>query len=263
MKLTLRFALFCASIAVFGFAFLGTSQPVLAGCVAKFDIDSVTAYRDHVIIDFTYDTAASSPIQFDAVDGSTTVGSGTFSSPTPGSFSFAFDLNSALVKELDSLTINGSPNLGCKTSAIATATGLFYGASGANTIGRPECPDGRINYNNCDKIAIYPVNDEDSFGIQVYVVDHKTVPEFVLFVAAADLAALPTNPDKVITVATSKNGLVVLYKHPNGDYQVNYGPDFEGKVFTFRFNGLPAVSYPKVTTFMIGAMLPRLMPQIG
>jgi hypothetical protein len=216
MKLFMRFLMFCVSISAFGFAFLGSTQTVLAGCAAQFDIDSVTAYRDHIIIDFTYAVAASSPIQFDVVDGNTPVGSGTFSSPTPGSFSFEFDLNSSIVQELDSLDIDGIPSLGCKTSAIATATGFFYGVSGANTVGRPECPDGRINYNNCDKIAIYPVNDEGSFGIQVYVVDHKIVPQFVLFVSAADLAVLPANPDKAITIATSKNGLVVLYKHPNG-----------------------------------------------
>jgi len=56
---------------------------------------------------------------------------------------------------------------------------------------------------------------------------------------------------------------VVLYKHPNGDYQVNYGPDFEGKVFTFRFNGLPPLTYPEVTTFIVGSLQPPFAPEIG
>jgi len=58
-------------------------------------------------------------------------------------------------------------------------------------------------------------------------------------------------------------GLVTLYNHPNGDYQVNYGSDFEGKVFTFRFNGIPASKYPEVTTFMAGTLRPNLIPEIG
>ena len=53
MKLMMRFALFCAGIAVLGLAFFSLPQPVLAGCNAQLNIDSVTAYRDHIIINFT------------------------------------------------------------------------------------------------------------------------------------------------------------------------------------------------------------------
>src|SRR5215213_2257719 len=113
MKLILRFIMFCASVAAFGFAFLGSTHPVLAGCTAQFDIDSVIAYRDHIIINFTYNMAASSPIEFSVVDNAAPAGSGTFSSATPGSFSIEFDLDSSIVQELDKLDIEGSPNLGC------------------------------------------------------------------------------------------------------------------------------------------------------
>ena len=261
MKSILRFVLFCAVAAVVGFAILGTAQPVQAGCVAQFDINSVTAYRDYIFINFTYDTAGSSPITFTVFDGTTFVGSTTFSSAIPGTYTAEFSLDSSYVQELDALDIDGKPSLGCRTSAIAMATGI-YGSKAKQGI-HPQCPDGRINYNNCDKIAIYPTVDEDSFGLQVYVVDKKAIPEFVLFVSAADLNALPAHPDEVLVIATSKNGLVTLYKHPNGDYQVNYGPDFEGKFFTFRFNGIPASKYPEVTTFMAAALRPNRIPEIG
>ena len=262
MKLLMRFIGLCVCAVIFGFTFFVSARPVFAGCITQFAIDSVTAYRDHIIIDFTYSTAGSSPIPFNVSDNGTSVGSGTFSSPTPGSFTIEFDLDSSVVQELDSLKVDASPHFSCTVfSAVAMATGFFYTTGGTQHI-RPQCADGRINNNNCDKIAIFPVKDEDSFGIQVYIVDHKTVPEFVLFVSATDLNALPANPDKVITIATSKNGLVVLYKHPNGDYQVNYGPDFEGKVFSFRFKGLPATTY-EASTFMIGALLSRFTPEIG
>lgn len=258
MKFMVRFTAFCACVLAFGVAFFSSAQPVLAGCEAQFTIDSVTAYRDHIIINFTYSNVGSSPIQFAVTDGGIPVGSGIFSSATPGSFTIEFDLNSAIVQELDSLDVVGNPNVGCNISAKVTATGFFYGVKRL-----PQCGDGRINYDNCDKIAIFPIKDEGSFGIEVLIVDKKLVPEFAIFVSAADLKALPANPDNLITVATSKNGLVTLYKHPNGDYQVNYGPDYEGKVFTFRFNGVPALAYPEVTTFMLGALLPRFTPEIG
>ncbi len=264
MKLVQRLSLFCATIVALGCVFLGAAQPVLAGCVVQFDIDNITAYRDYIIIDFTYDNAASSPIEFTVSDGATQVGSGTFTSAVPGTFSIEFDLSAGVVQELDMLDIIGNPDLGCNAMAVATATGVYYLPSGLPAARiLPQCPDGRINYNHCDKIAIFPIKDEGSFGINILVVDKKIVPEFAIFVPAADLAALPENPQTILTIATSQDGLVILYKHSNGDYQVNYGPDFEGKVFTFRFNGLPAAKYPEVTTFMVGALLPRFVPELS
>jgi hypothetical protein len=118
----------------------------------------------------------------------------------------------------------------------------------------PQCPDGRINFNHCDKVAIYATQDGDAYGVGVYVVDGVTVPVFALFVSAEALAALPPNPESVIQIAQSDDGKVTLYKHTNGDYQVNYGPDFEGKVFTFRWSGLPATGYPEFSTFTVTAL---------
>ncbi len=258
MKLIVRFLPLASAALAFGFTMFGSAQPVLAGCGNELVLTGVTAYRDHIVISFNQNNVNASPIQFDVRDSGTLVGSTTFSSGATGSFTVEFDLDSSVVQELDTLNIQATPDLGCNQFAVATATGFFHGGKAT-----PQCADGRINYNNCDKIAIYPVKDEGSFGIEVLIVDKKVVPEFAIFISAADLNALPSKPNKVITVATSKNGLVVLYKHPNGDYQVNYGPDFEGKVFTFRFNGLPASSYPEVTTFMAGVLLPRLTPEIG
>jgi hypothetical protein len=263
MKLAARLIGLMSMIIAFGITMFGTVTPVAAGCNNELTIDSVNAYRDHIIIHFTVNKLVAYPIEFTVSDQAAIVGSTTFSNVTTGSFTVELDLASTVVHELDKLDVEGSPDIGCNQFASAVATGFYYSNGVPTQRFTPQCPDGRINYNNCDKIAIYPTADEGSFGIQVYVVDHKTVPSFGLFVSAADLNALPANPDKVITIAQSKDGLVILYKHPNGDYQVNYGPDFEGKVFTFRFNSLPAVQYPEVTTFMIGALMPRLMPEIG
>jgi hypothetical protein len=112
------------------------------------------------------------------------------------------------------------------------------------------CDDGRINYNNCDKVAIYPMADEDSYGLEVWIVDNVDFPSFGFFVSAADLDKLPDKPARNIRIAASKDGRTVLYKLTTGEYQVNYGPDEEGKVFVYTFNGLPPTDYPTVSTFM-------------
>jgi hypothetical protein len=263
MKLIVRFTLLTCSVAAFCLAFLGTSGTVSAGCGGELALGKITAYRNHIFIDFDMNFSYASPVEFTVTDGAATVGSFTFTSATPGSFSIDFPLDSSVVMELDGLLVDANPDRGCRESAVVTATGMF-GTGASSTINiRPQCPDGRLNYNNCDKIAIYPVKDEGKFGLEIWILDKKIVPEFALFISAADLAALPDSPTRVLTVATSQDGLVTLYKHPNGDYQVNYGPDFEGKVFTFRFSGLPPASYPEVTTFMLGALLPRLLPTIS
>jgi hypothetical protein len=125
----------------------------------------------------------------------------------------------------------------------------------------PQCPDGRINFNHCDKVAIYATPDGDGYGLGVYVVDGVSVPVYALFVSAEELAALPEQPESVIQIVQSADGKVTLYRHSNGDYQVNYGPDFEGKIFTFRWSGLPATGYPEFSTFTVTGM--RLNPMRG
>lgn len=106
------------------------------------------------------------------------------------------------------------------------------------------CPDGRLNYNHCDKIAIYPIPEGDAYGLQIYVVDLDGVGKLALTISAADLAAA------VDHIATSADGKVIAYRLASGEYQVNYGPDAEGKVFVFTFDGLPPSTYPTVQTYM-------------
>jgi hypothetical protein len=112
------------------------------------------------------------------------------------------------------------------------------------------CADGRINYMDCEPIAIYPKHREDGYGLEVWIVDTSPVGRFGFYVSPAQLAALPDKPEQAIRIAESKDGFAALYKLSSGEYQVNAGPDFEGKVFVFRFSGLPPAAYPNVSTFM-------------
>ncbi len=55
-----------------------------------------------------------------------------------------------------------------------------------------------------------------------------------------ELASLPDNSDEAQEVASTSDGYVVLYKLPASDaqasnFQVNIGPDKEGKIFVYVF----------------------------
>jgi hypothetical protein len=55
-------------------------------------------------------------------------------------------------------------------------------------------------------------------------------------VSESKLSKLANNPTRTIRVATTKDKYVTLYKlKTTGEYQVNIGPDKEGKVFVYIF----------------------------
>ncbi|MBZ0285633.1 MAG: hypothetical protein K8L97_33185 [Anaerolineae bacterium] len=156
-------------------------------------------------------------------------GSTTITVPNDGSF--LFNLESVPATNFDwSITCNPSPD-----------------GAGSKTGFEPQCPDGRLNYNHCDKIAIYAVPDGESYGMRIYVVEPDGIGKLALTVSARDLALLTKQPDHI---GTSADGKVIVYRLTSGEYQVNYGPDTEGKVFEFTFDGLPPTAYPNVHTYM-------------
>lgn len=110
------------------------------------------------------------------------------------------------------------------------------------------CADGRINFIACEPVAIYPVQDNDGWAMNVWIVERgDPIGRPGFFVSAEELAGLPTNPDTPILVAESEDGFTQLYWLPSNEYQVNAGPDYEGKVFTFRFQRFPG-QLPTLTT---------------
>lgn len=50
------------------------------------------------------------------------------------------------------------------------------------------------------------------------------------------LASLPAQPDKNTLYATSDDGFIRFYVLETGEYQLNFGPDFEGKVRVIVFD---------------------------
>ncbi len=111
------------------------------------------------------------------------------------------------------------------------------------------CDDGRININLCEPVAIYPVMDDEGVHMVVYNVERgDDIGEFAFFVDAETLSDVREDTLYPVEIARSEDDFAILYWMPEGHYQVNAGPDFEGKVFTFAFEHFPG-QIPTVTTY--------------
>lgn len=118
------------------------------------------------------------------------------------------------------------------------------------------CADGRLNTNLCEPVAIYPIFTSDAdvpglsiWGTRVDRIDNNPGGEFLFFVPGAELQDLPDNPEESILIEESDDGFARLYKLPDGQFLVQAGPDFEGKVFNFYFDDLASGNVPTITTF--------------
>lgn len=105
--------------------------------------------------------------------------------------------------------------------------------------------DGRItNYNT--EAAIYATAD----GIFIYRIAPDSSGVLVIALDSASLARLPTTPTRNLTIATSRDRYIGVYKLTTGQYQVNVGPDKDGKVFVTRWVGLPATQVENTEFFV-------------
>jgi hypothetical protein len=158
-----------------------------------------------------------------------------------------------------SITINGSPSTshtvtitnsstGTSTtphtvthssgSFTETVSGTLASISGGDTIKvtsasgpysmtattTAACDDGRLNWYVWSTAVIYC---SDADGITIYQASKEGKIGQVFNVTAAELAALPAKPASNTLI--KKVGTVALYKLTSGEYQLNVGPDSEGK----------------------------------
>jgi hypothetical protein len=238
-----RLSLVLAAVLLFGSALVASPRQTFAGCTTTITITSINAYRDYVNITYNNNGVPSFTFTVSTTHDGTIASKTVNPAVTGNGLKATINLNPSLVSEGEIIAVESTDQ--CSTGPVsATAHGLYYAGGPTG----PLCDDGRINYNDCEPVAIYPVNDEGSHGIEVWIVDTSPVGRFGFFVSAQDLDALPENPAAPIKIASSKDGFATLYKLPSGEYQVNAGPDKEGKTFIFRFDGLPPGEYPTVTT---------------
>lgn len=92
--------------------------------------------------------------------------------------------------------------------------------------------DNRINLDlGVTEVAIYC----DDTGIAIWDIDSLSRGVFQFKIAYLDLAQLPAAPEQNILIY-EQNGFA-LYKLTNGQLQVNTPPDWQGKSFSYAWDG--------------------------
>lgn len=87
--------------------------------------------------------------------------------------------------------------------------------------------------------AAYTHGDSpDVCQIEIGKVNGRGYDELAIWLTSRDLAALPEAPEQHILVDQYYE--IALYKLTTGEFQINYGPDAEGKVYVLNFTGCPA-----------------------
>jgi len=93
---------------------------------------------------------------------------------------------------------------------------------------------------DCDVVAIYAISDVEGVHMQVwYVLPEGGNGRFAFMLYANELDALPDHPEEAVLVAASRDNYVRLYWLSDNSFQINAGPDGEGKQRIFNFMSFP------------------------
>lgn len=227
-------------------------SPAAAQCGAFVTLNSAIIYRNWVIVTYDNNTAATQITFIASTTADGVVGSRTIPAAVGTGLITEFALNEALVGQEEWVMIEAVPNADCGSTILWMALGLYNipasGGTGASAGENPAgCRDGRLNYMHCDKIALYPEQNDDGIDLSVWVVEPDGIGKWALRVPGAALKQ-GTNTDTLLD--ESADGKVRVFRLAGGGVQVNYGPDADGKVFIFRFENWPANSYPDVSTYI-------------
>jgi hypothetical protein len=115
------------------------------------------------------------------------------------------------------------------------------------------CTDHR-SVNCFGPYALYtPTEIDETCSIDIWSVEADGQGKRALKFTSADLAKLP-DPEEIenyVMVKSTKNAFITLYKLSTGQYQINVGPDAEGKVYTIDFAGCPPSDVTE-STFVVG-----------
>jgi hypothetical protein len=97
--------------------------------------------------------------------------------------------------------------------------------------------DSRINRDPGALGVIYAVSyGARGMGLHIYKVGGDSNGALWLEIAPEMLAAVPQFPSEYMIIARSEDGYIELAKLPTGQYQVNTGPDAEGKIHVVVFD---------------------------
>lgn len=100
-----------------------------------------------------------------------------------------------------------------------------------------------------------PVNRDGECRIDIYRLTDNRRGRRLISVPQTQLEELPEFPEANTLIAATRDGDIVLYKLTTGEYQINQGPNDEGKVHVIIWSGCPARN-PYESTFQVGPPAP-------
>ncbi len=113
-------------------------------------------------------------------------------------------------------------------------------------------PDNRLNWRWGDHLAvIYPAGDADHPMLQIFGVGEDSRGYHMLNITPDDFAPFIDNPPAENTLITDA-GLVKVYALSSGEFQISIGPDADGSMYDFVFNGLPVESWQEFSWSIFG-----------
>ncbi len=136
---------------------------------------------------------------------------------------------------------NEVANLGNRTCTTPPAGGGGGGAPAATTATNvPTPPDNRLNWGHGDHLGIlYPSQDTSGNpSIELYCLNEQGAVFLGFHITFAMIAGYDTNPSVNTEVARNNDCPAAFYILDTGEYQVNIGPDAEGKTEVVIFNDL-------------------------
>ncbi|MBZ0280202.1 MAG: hypothetical protein K8L97_05645 [Anaerolineae bacterium] len=132
---------------------------------------------------------------------------------------------------------NGDPN---DYAAWMVNNAVLVDSMEANTedancpnIDEPAFQDGRENNDPGAEAVVYT---PDGGGIQVYEINNSSDGTLTVYVPTENVEQAPV-PDTNTEVTANADGNIVLYRLETGEWQVNVGPDAEGKTTVYILSG--------------------------
>lgn len=153
-----------------------------------------------------------------------------------------------------------TPNGGAPTTIIGTATaGTFsavvpydftgivtlsgnFSLLGVSTTCTPPAPAPALNVTvGTTEFSVFVVPVGTDTQLHIYDIDSNGNGTFLFAISDEDLAPFIGNPPSTNTLIASA-GPASLYALTTGEFQINYGPDAEGKTYVVVFDGIPATN---------------------
>lgn len=131
-------------------------------------------------------------------------------------------------------------NVGCASLPLIGGSNGGGNSNGGTGPLPPPPPRPGIDTQNADALIVPVLDSPEGMGLVIWGIMTDTGEGYLAFrISSATLADLPEFPDDPVEIACTPDHRYCFYKLSTGEYQLNIGPDIEGKVQVVIFDGVP------------------------